>query len=104
MHKNNQNVRGRSQDIIFDTHTTLEYTLTLLGKISAMKHLLIDMLQDQWNWIKDRNHKRVIDECNASSFIKNGEKWPMRLQKIINPRNEESYISYHAYIEINKPA
>jgi len=43
---------------------TLEYE-NAAGKQELYQHMLTAMLADQWNWIKDRSHIRVIDEDNA---------------------------------------
>jgi hypothetical protein len=32
------------------------------------------MLSDQWAWIKDRDHKRVIDDNNAVTSLRIAEK------------------------------
>ena len=31
------------------------------------------MLTDQWNWIKDRNHERIIDGSNAVESLRMAE-------------------------------
>jgi hypothetical protein len=34
---------------------------------------MMTMLTDQWNWIKDRGHKRTIDESNAVESLRMAE-------------------------------
>jgi len=35
--------------------------------------MLTAMLSDQWNWIKDRSHIRVIDDDNAVQSLRVAE-------------------------------
>jgi hypothetical protein len=35
--------------------------------------MLTDMITDQWNWIKDHTHIRVIDDDNAVQSLKIAE-------------------------------
>ena len=60
----NQKVKGRFVEINFDKEITLECG-NVAEKQNRYGQLLISMLTDQWNWIKDHNHKRIIDESNA---------------------------------------
>ncbi len=48
------------------------------------------MLQDQWNWINDRNHKRVVDEYNAINSLRMAE-MANDVAKNYKGRNEEKY-------------
>jgi predicted dehydrogenase len=40
------------------------------GKQELYQQMLTAMLTDQWNWIKDRTHIRVIDEVNAVQSLR----------------------------------
>jgi predicted dehydrogenase len=40
------------------------------GKQELYQQMLTAMLADQWNWIKDRTHIRVIDEVNAVQSLR----------------------------------
>ncbi len=43
---------------------------TLKKKQKQYEQLLISMLTDQWNWIKDHKHRRVIDDSNAIESLR----------------------------------
>jgi len=68
----NQKVQGRFTEIIFNDHVTIEY-----GNISEKQYryrqMLTAMLQDQWDWIKDHNHIRIIDDNNAIDSLRMAE-------------------------------
>ena len=68
----NKKVKGRFTDILFDDHITIEY-----GNISEKQNrygqILTAMIQDQWNWIKDHTHIRVIDDNNAVESLRIAE-------------------------------
>ena len=68
----NKKVKGRFSDILFDDHITIEY-----GNISEKQNrygqILTAMIQDQWNWIKDHTHIRVIDDNNAVESLRIAE-------------------------------
>ncbi len=59
-----QKVNGRFTDIIFDAHVTIEYGNNS-DKQNRYQQMLTAMLDDQWSWIKDHAHYRIIDETNA---------------------------------------
>ncbi|MEO6219760.1 MAG: Gfo/Idh/MocA family oxidoreductase [Ginsengibacter sp.] len=59
-----KNVKGRFNEILYDDHATIEYQDTS-AKQSRYQQLLTAMLEDQWNWIKNHDHVRVIDNNNA---------------------------------------
>jgi len=40
------------------------------GKQELYQQMLTAMLADQWNWIKDRTHVRVIDDVNAVQSLR----------------------------------
>ena len=60
----NIKVKGRFTDIIFDDHLTIEYG-NKSEKQERYQQILTTMLQDQWDWIKDHEHVRVVDDINA---------------------------------------
>ena len=68
----NQKVNGRFTEINFDNEITLECG-SIEEKQNRYQQLLKDMLTDQWNWIKDRNHKRIIDGNNAVESLQMAE-------------------------------
>ena len=65
----NQKAKGRFREIMFDEHITLEYE-NKLGKQNLYQAMLTAMISDQWDWIKDHNHVRVIDDSNAVQSTK----------------------------------
>jgi len=60
----NKKAKGRFKNIFYDDHVTIEYADNS-DKQSRYQQVLTAMFQDQWNWIKDHNHVRVIDDNNA---------------------------------------
>jgi hypothetical protein len=68
----NQKVKGRFVEINFDKEVTLECG-DITEKQDRYGQLLINMLTDQWSWIKDHNHKRIIDESNAVGSLRMAE-------------------------------
>jgi predicted dehydrogenase len=68
----NQKVRGRFTDISFDHHVTLEYG-NISEKQNRYQEMLAAMILDQWKWIIDRKHIRVIDDSNALESLKMAE-------------------------------
>ena len=68
----NQKPKGRFSEILFEDHITIEYKNDS-GKQNVYQQMLTDMLSDQWSWIKDRKHIRVIDNSNAVQSLKIAE-------------------------------
>ena len=68
----NKKVKGRFNEITFDNEVTLEYG-NVEDKQGRYEQLLINMLEDQLCWIKDRNHSRVIDDKNAVDSLRIAE-------------------------------
>jgi predicted dehydrogenase len=64
-----QKVKGRFVEINFDKEITLECG-NVAEKQNRYAQLLTGMLTDQWNWIKDHSHKRVIDDTNAVESLR----------------------------------
>ncbi len=65
----NKKVKGRFNQIDFDKEITLE-TGNVENKQKQYEQLLISMLTDQWNWLKDYKHRRVIDDTNAIESLR----------------------------------
>jgi predicted dehydrogenase len=78
-----KNVRGRFKDIHFTEHVTIEYG-NAADKQSRYEQLLADMLNDQWSWIRDKNHQRIIDASNAIQSLKMAEAASQQALKIIS--------------------
>jgi len=77
----NKKVTGRFKEIIFDKEITLEL-VNENGKQKTYEQLLINMLVDQWNWIKDHDHKRIIEDSNAVESLSLAEQATMISKKI----------------------
>lgn len=68
----NQKVKGRFSEFFFDEHVTIEFG-NVLEKENRYQELLIAMISDQWNWVKDRQHVRVIDSTNAVASLRTAQ-------------------------------
>jgi hypothetical protein len=68
----NKKVRGRFTEIIFDKEITFEFGDSA-NKEKTYQQLLINMLNDQWNWIKDHSYNRKIDGSNAVECLRVAE-------------------------------
>jgi predicted dehydrogenase len=68
----NQNVKGRFNNIIFDEYITVEYG-NVSEKQCRYQEMLTAMITDQWSWINDHKHVRVIDGNNAVQSLKMAE-------------------------------
>lgn len=44
-----------------------------MGKQSLYQQMLTDMLTDQWRWIMNNDHVRIIDDNNAVESMKMAE-------------------------------
>jgi len=64
----NQKAKGRFKDIDFDSEVTFEKG-DLLQKERRYQQLLMQMLTDQWSWIKNNKHHRKIDETNGIASL-----------------------------------
>ncbi len=76
----NQKVRGRFSEIIFDDHVTVECG-NVLEKQNRYQEMLAAMIVDQWNWIRDQKHIRVIDSNNAVRSLEMAEQATRIAQK-----------------------
>jgi predicted dehydrogenase len=81
-----QKVKARFTDLIYTDHITVEYE-NKLGKQHLYAQMLTDMISDQWNWIRDHGHARVIDGRNAVSSTRMAEKATALAQKNGIPGN-----------------
>ena len=76
----NKKVKGRFTDIFYNDHVTIEYGNNS-EKQNRYQQMLTDMLTDQWNWIKSRDHKRIITDDNAVESIRMAEQANQMSQK-----------------------
>ncbi len=63
---------GKFQDVFYDSFVTFEAG-TITEKMDRYEQLVIAMINDQWNWIKDPTHPRKIDEQNAVESLRIAE-------------------------------
>lgn len=68
----NKKVRGRFHDLNFDQHVTMEHGNSA-EKQNRYQQLLISMIKDQRNWIRDNSVVRVIDDNNAVDSLRMAE-------------------------------
>ena len=68
----NRKVRGKFREINYDKHVTIEYG-NIAEKQNRYAEMLTAMIEDQYKWIQDRRHKRVIDDTNAINSLKMAE-------------------------------
>ncbi len=76
----NKVVKGRFVEINFDQEVTVEYG-DAEEKQNRYSQLLVAVLADQWNWIKDSKHQRIIDGDNAIESLRMAEKATDMAQK-----------------------
>jgi predicted dehydrogenase len=79
--QHDQKLKGRFSEINYDHEITLECG-NVAEKQNRYQELLINMLSDQWKWIKNRSHKRVIDESNAVESLRMAEEATQIAKKI----------------------
>lgn len=80
-HKDQQ-VKGRFKEIYFDKEMIIEYG-DLENKQKRYSEMLKMMLADQWAWIKDKHHVRLIDSSNAIESLFMAEQATKLAQKNI---------------------
>jgi hypothetical protein len=68
-HTTGQKVRGRFSDVVFSRHLTMEYG-NASEKTNRYQEMVMAMVMDQWRWIRDRKHVRVIDQDNAIQSLR----------------------------------
>lgn len=68
----NKKATGRFKAISFDHEITMLHG-DPLHKQNRYRQLLTSMLTDQWQWIQDRSHERVIDGNNAVASLQMAE-------------------------------
>ena len=68
----NQKVVGNFKTICFDEFVTIDYG-TAVEKSNRYEEIVIAMIVDQWKWIKDKSHCRIITEDNAVKSLQIAE-------------------------------
>jgi predicted dehydrogenase len=67
-----QKTTGNFKEINYDEYVTIEQG-DISTKMTIYEELVISMITDQWNWIKDKSHTRVISEVNAIESLRIAE-------------------------------
>ncbi len=75
-----RSVRGRFADIIYDQDVTIDCGSGDL-KTNRYQQMLTAMLRDQWSWIRNSEHTRIIDDSNAVESVRMGEDATMIAQQ-----------------------
>jgi len=65
-------VRGKFKDIAYNALVTITAG-DITDKMERYEQLVISMISDQWAWILDRSHLRVIDDTNAVESLRIAE-------------------------------
>ncbi len=68
----NKKARGRFKDILYDEHVTIEFGSSA-DKQSRYTQIVTAMLQDQLQWIDNRDHTRIINDNNAVESLRMAE-------------------------------
>lgn len=76
----NQQVKGKFKDISYDALMTVTAG-DIADKMERYEQLVISMLEDQWSWIRDKSHRRVIDDTNAVESLRVAEEATIRASK-----------------------
>jgi predicted dehydrogenase len=67
-----QESMGNFKAISFDEFVTIDYGTTA-EKANRYEEIVIAMITDQWQWIKDKSHSRIITEDNAVKSLRLAE-------------------------------
>jgi predicted dehydrogenase len=70
--KINGKAKGRFLDIAFENELTIDCQSTV-AKEDRYRQMLKDMLDDQWKWIRNKRHVRVVDDRNAVHSLQMAE-------------------------------
>jgi hypothetical protein len=82
----NNDVKGRFTSIRYDAEVTI-VSGNRAEKERRYKEIVTAMLIDQWNWIKNRNHNRVIGATNAVESVRMAEE-ASQVAKVITRKKE----------------
>ena len=75
-----QHVKGKFRDIQYDALMTVTAG-DIADKMERYDQLVTSMLTDQWAWIQDPSHSRVIDDTNAVDSVRIAEEASLRASK-----------------------
>lgn len=82
--KTNLKTSGKFRDITYDALITLQAG-NINNKMNRYEQLVIDMIKDQWNWIKDASHQRIITENNAVESLRIAEEATRKAERLNIP-------------------
>lgn len=63
---------GNFKDIYFDEFVTIDYG-NISQKMTRYEDIVTAMITDQWKWIRDKSHVRIIAESNAVESLRIAE-------------------------------
>lgn len=72
-----QKVKGKFRDIQYDTLATIT-SGNIQDKMARYEQLVISMITDQWTWIRDKTHHRIINDTNAVESLRIAEEATLR--------------------------
>ncbi|MDZ4747906.1 MAG: Gfo/Idh/MocA family oxidoreductase [Saprospiraceae bacterium] len=75
-----QHVTGKFKDIAYDALMTIT-SGDIKDKMDRYEQLVISMLEDQWAWIRDSTHLRIIDATNAVESLRIAEEATLQSKK-----------------------
>lgn len=75
-----QKVKGKFRDITYDTLVTIT-SGDIADKMDRYEQLVMSMIKDQWSWIRDATHKRLIDDTNAVESLRVAEEATIKSEK-----------------------
>lgn len=78
--------KGRFKTISYDEEVIAEAG-SRHDKQKRYEEILVSMITDQWRWIKDRDHKRIIDAGNAVESLRLAEH-ATQMMNIIPPQHD----------------
>ncbi len=64
--------KERYNELVFEDYISIEYENNL-GKQNLYQKMIASMILDQWDWIKNPEHTRVIDDNNAIQSLRTAE-------------------------------
>ncbi len=67
-----QYARGKFRDITYHALMTI-ISGNISDKMERYEQLVISMIKDQWAWIRDPSHRRLIDDTNAVESLRIAE-------------------------------
>lgn len=73
-------VRGKFKDIAYNALVTITAG-DITDKMDRYEQLVVSMISDQWAWIRDHTHLRVIDDTNAVESLRIAEEATIKAKR-----------------------